>query len=85
MTPLMVALLIAFGVVIVALVVAVFVLKSHQNAIVSRALDAYALEVHRKILDAAAGKKAEAAQKSAAAVNDIPELSDPALEEKINK
>lgn len=81
----MIALAVVAGVVIVALVVALFVMKAKAKRAVDDAMNNFAKEMQLKLLEAAAKKKTILEDRSRASVNAIPSLSDKQLEEKLNK
>ena len=81
----MIALAVVAGVVIVALVVALFVMKAKAKRAVDDAMTNFAKEMQLKLLEAAAKKKTILEDRSRASVNAIPSLSDKQLEEKLNK
>lgn len=81
----MIALAVGAGVVIVALVVALFVMKAKAKRAVDDAMNNFAKEMQLKLLEAAAKKKTILEDRSRASVNAIPSLSDKQLEEKLNK
>jgi hypothetical protein len=81
----MMVLAIVLGVACVALCVAVFVVKAGAKKAAEAAMDAYARDVHEKLIEAAEKKRAVLEKRSVNEMKAIYAVDDKELEEKLNK